>query len=168
MKKVVGLFGLVFFATIGVAQSPTFMYSVYMNGFMKYVQWPAEENQGDFEIAVLGESPVFAELKLMSEKKKMGGTRSIHVTKINSMDEYKKSHIIYVTPNWTAKYSEINAKIGEAPVLLVTDQAGGANKGCVNFINNKEGKLAFEINQEQMTKHKLRAASELMRLAIVN
>ena len=168
MKKIVGLFGLVLLTTCAFGQSPTFMYSVYMNGFIKYVQWPAEENQGDFEITVLGESPVFAELKLMAEKKRAGGTRTIHVTKISSLTEYKKSHILYITPEWTTKFSDVASKTGEAPVLLVTDQAAGVNRGCVNFVNNKEGKLAFEINQEQMTKHKLRAASELMRLAIVN
>ncbi|MBS1680145.1 MAG: YfiR family protein [Bacteroidetes bacterium] len=168
MKKIVGLVGFIFLATIGFGQTQNFqMHTVYMYAFAKFVKWPPEDSQGDFEIAVLGDSPILSELKTMAEVKKAVG-RPFKITKINSMTDYKKSHILYISPNWTEKYSEIAAKIGEAPVLLVTEQATSANKGCVNFVSSKEGKLAFEINQEQLSKHKLRAASELMRLAIVN
>lgn len=102
----------------------------------------------------------------MSEKKK-AGTRTIKVTKIAAITDFKGGHILYVPIDWSAKFSEVAAKVGDAPVLLVTEKATGANRGCVNFIN-KDGRLAFEINQEQFAKHKLKAASELMRLAVTN
>jgi hypothetical protein len=143
------------------------MYSLYMYSFTRFVQWPAEVSQGDFEIAVLGESPILAELKKMAEIKK-AGTRPIKVTKINSMAEYKKSHILYLSTDWSAKFNEVSAKVGEDPVLLVTDQAAAANRGCVNFVNNKDGKLAFELNQTAIGKHKLKVSAELSRLAIAN
>ena len=143
------------------------MYSLYMYSFTRFVQWPEEESKGDFEITVLGESPILAELKKMAELKK-AGTRPIKVTKISSLAEYKKSHILYLSSDWSAKFSEVAAKIGEDPVLLVTDQASATNRGCVNFVNNKEGKLAFELNQAAIGKHKLKVSAELSRLAIVN
>ncbi len=142
-------------------------YTLFMYSFTKFVQWPPEDNNGDFEIAVLGESPILSELKTMAEKKR-GGSRPIHITKINALSEYKKSHIIFVSPDWSAKYPEVVTKIGDAPVLLVTEQATGANKGAVNFVNNKEGRLAFELNQTDLAKHHLKASAELTRLAITN
>ena len=90
----------------------------------------------------------------------------IHVTKISSLGEFKKGHILYIGSDWVPRYQEVAAKIGDDPVLLVTEQATGANKGNVNFVNNKEGKLAFELNKPAIEKHKLKVSAELSRLAI--
>lgn len=167
MKKI--LFGAVFF----VVSAPSFgqsqnyqTHTLFMYGFMKYVQWPAEDAQGDFEIAVLGDSPILAELKLMAEKKKLG-TRSIRVTKVASIDEVKKSHILYVSPAFNARYGEVASKVGDQAVLLITELAPAASKGCINFVN-KDGKLAFEMNQASLTKQHLKASNELIRMAITN
>ncbi len=138
-----------------------------MYSFTKFVQWPPDVSNGDFEITVLGESPVFSELKTMAEKKKIG-SRPIHVTKINSLSEFTKSHILFVSPDWQAKYPDVVAKVGDAPVLLVTELAPANNKGSINFVNNKEGRLAFELNTVDMAKHHLKASAELTRLAILN
>ncbi|MBI1769386.1 MAG: YfiR family protein [Bacteroidetes bacterium] len=168
MKKLVLSVALIISVLAGFAQSQNFQtHTLFMYSFTRFVQWPAEESTGDFEIVVLGDSPILNELKAMSEKKK-AGSRTIHVSKISSIADFKKGHILYVPTDWTAKYAEVNAKIGESPVLLVTEQAPTANKGCINFVNNKDGRLAFELNQTQMGKHKLRATAELTRMAIVN
>lgn len=168
MKKFILPCAFVFVAGVSFGQTQNFqMYSLYMYSFTRFVQWPAEESQGDFEITVLGDSPVLTELKKMAEIKKASG-RQIKVTKINSLADYKKSHILYLSSDWSAKFTEVAAKIGEDPVLLVTDQATANNKGCVNFVNNKEGKLAFELNQAAIGKHKLKVSAELSRLAIAN
>jgi hypothetical protein len=50
---------------------------------------------------------------------------------------------------------------------VVTEQDGLALKGShINFVL-KDGKLAFELNQNALTKNKLKAANELTRLAIL-
>ena len=103
----------------------------------------------------------------MAERKK-AGSRIIHVSKISSLAEYKKSHILYIGTDWTSKFQEVAAKIGEDPVLLVTEQATAANKGCINFVNNKEGKLSFELNRPSLDKHRLKVSAELSRLAVTN
>lgn len=143
-------------------------HTLFMYGFTKYVQWPAEDSQGDFEILVLGESPVLAELKAMAEKKKVNGTRTIKVAKINSLDEIRKSNMLYVSPSWSARLAEVLAKVGDEATLVITEQAAPAIKGSINFVNNKDGKLAFELNQASLTKHRLKASNELTRMAITN
>ncbi|HCW06212.1 MAG TPA: hypothetical protein DGG95_02480 [Cytophagales bacterium] len=168
MKKLVCSFALMILGYGGFCQTQNYQtYTLFMYSFTKFVQWPPEDAQGDFEIAVLGDSPIYNELKSMADKKK-AGVRSIKVTKIASMAEYKKSHILYIPSDWSSKFQDVANKVGDESVLLVTDQANGGNKGCVNFVNNKEGRLAFELNQAMMTKHKLRASAALSRLAIIN
>jgi len=166
MKKLIISLALIFVGLSAYSQSSNYQtYTLFVYSFTRFVQWPPEESTGDFEIVVLGDSPIVNELKLMAEKKKSRWGTTINVTKITSMAEYKKSHILYIVD--ANRFSEASNKVAEASVLIVTDQAAAANKGCINFFS-KEGRLAFEINKEQMTKHKLRAASELTRLAIIN
>ncbi len=167
-KKKIILCTLVFMCGASFGQTQNYQtYSLFMYSFTRFVQWPPEATTGDFEIAVLGESGILSELKTMAEKKK-AGNRTIHVTKINSLSEYKKCHILFVSPDWSAKYAEVATKVTDAPVLLVTEQAAGANKGSINFVNNKEGRLAFELNTPDLNKHHLKASAELVRLAVTN
>ena len=113
MKKFTLPCAFVLVAGVSFGQSQNFqMYSLYMYSFTRFVQWPAEQNQGDFEITILGDSPILSELKKMAEIKKAGGTRVIKVSKINSIADYKKSHILYLSTDWSAKYNEVAAKIG--------------------------------------------------------
>jgi hypothetical protein len=166
MKKLVISFALLFVSLSVFSQSSNYQtYTLFVFSFTRFVQWPPEESTGDFEILVLGDSPIVAELKTMAEKKKSRWGTTINVTKIASLADYKKCHILYIVDS--NKIPEVNAKVGDASVLLVTDQATGANKGYINFFT-REGRLAFEMNKDQMTKHKLRAANELTRLAVIN
>jgi len=166
MKRIILLYAFVSFAMAASGQQQNYQtHTLFMYSFTRFIQWPPEETQGDFEIVVLGESPILSELKVMAERKR-AGSRVIHISKIGSMAEFKKGHILYIGPDWTSKYAEVSAKIGDDPVLLVTEQATGANKGNVNFVNNKEGKLAFELNKPAIEKHRLKVSAELSRLAI--
>jgi hypothetical protein len=64
------------------------LHSVYIYGFTRYVEWPADYAQGDFEILVLGDSPIIDQLKEMAVAKKVG-ERSIKITKIASIAEIR-------------------------------------------------------------------------------
>jgi len=141
-------------------------YTLYMHGFAKYVVWPDEDKKGDFEIFVLGESPFIAELQKMAEKKKLGD-RTIKVAKLATLKEFQKGHVLFVPLAQSGQLSEVLTKIGDKSTLVITEQPGLGLKGShINFIT-KDGKLAFELNQTALSKHKLKAASELTRLAIV-
>lgn len=149
----------------GLAQSYQ-THSLFIYSFTKFVLWPETDRQGDFQITVLGDSPILSELKTMAEKKKAGG-RAITVNTINDITEFKKCHILFVSQNWSARFADVLSKVGEEPVLVVTEQPGLGSKGSgVNFIT-KDGKLAFELNQAALGRHKLKASAELSRLAIL-
>ncbi len=153
--------------TVGAGWAQNYQtHSLFIYSFTRFVQWPEDARQGDFQITVLGESPITDELKSMAEKKKASG-RTITVTTITDLSEFKKGHILFVSQSWSARLAEVLAKIGEEPVLVVTEQPGLGLKGSgVNFIT-KEGKLVFELNQSALGKQKLKASAELTRLAIL-
>jgi hypothetical protein len=142
------------------------LHGVYIYSFTKYVQWPDEANQGDFEIHVLGDSPILAELNEVSKKKKVG-ERPIKVTRIASVSDIKKCNILFVPVDKSGQLADVLSKVGTNATLVVTEQNGlGAKGSCINFID-RDGKLAFEINQAALTKQRLKASNELMRFGIV-
>jgi YfiR/HmsC-like len=166
MKRFICFF-FALFCAIGLSgQSNYQTYTLYIYNFAKLIQWPEEERKGDFEILVLGDSPVLPELEKMAERKKLGD-RSIKVTKIKSIGEFTKAHILFLSTEQSGQLNAVLGKLGGTSTLLISDQAGLAAKGTdINFVV-KEGKLAFELNQNAIGKHKLKSAAELNKLAIL-
>jgi hypothetical protein len=165
MKKVL----LILLAVVGFhaanAQSYN-LHPLYIYSFTKYVQWPEAYNQGDFEIMVLGESPIFDELNKMAQAKKVGD-RAIKVSKIPNASGLKKCNILFVPSRKSGELADILAKIGTQSILVITEEPGlGAKGSNINFIV-KDGKLAFELNQSAFGKQSLKVSNELTRLAIL-
>src|SRR5688572_9226142 len=142
------------------------MHSVFIYSFTRYVQWPDAYNQGDFEIMVLGDSPIFDELKAMAQAKKVGD-RPIKITKIKEASEIRKCNILFLSTTKSAQIAEVMEKVNTQSILVVTEEPGLAQKGSdINFIV-KDGKLAFELNQASVNKQGLKVSIELTRLAIL-
>jgi YfiR/HmsC-like len=86
---------------------------------------------------------------------------------LSNLTDIKKCNILFVPADKSAQLSDILTKVGANATLVVTEQNGVGAKGSgINFIE-KEGKLAFEINQVALTKQRLKASNELMRFGIV-
>jgi uncharacterized protein DUF4154 len=149
----------------GMAQSYK-MHTVFIFSFTRYIQWPDAYNGGDFEILVLGDSPIVDELKSMSQVKKVGD-RAIKVTKINDVSEIRKCNILFIPTAKSPQIAEVLAKIAAQSILVVSEEQGLGAKGTnINFVT-KDGKLAFELNQGATTKQGLKVSNELSRLAIL-
>jgi hypothetical protein len=165
MKKAVLLMFLLVAGNLLLAQNPKHQ-SVFIYSFTRYVIWPDAYNAGDFEILVLGDSPVIAELKAMAQAKKVG-ERTIKVTKINNASEIRKANILFVSSGKAAEFEGVVNKVNTQSILIITEEPGlGAKGSNINFVV-KDGKLAFELNQGAMTKQSLKASTELSRLAIM-
>jgi hypothetical protein len=149
------------------AQEHYAMYGVFFYNFTKYIQWPDDYNQGDFEILVLGETPMTAELKKLAERKKING-RSFKIIEITSVNEIKKCQAIFLAASSPQLLPSVAKKIKGLPVLLVTEMDGATKKGAAINHLEKEGKPAFEINLETTSAHKLKVFSELVKWAVVD
>lgn len=151
--------------SLGFAQGYK-LHSVYIYGFTRYVIWPDEFNKDDFEIVVLGETPLTEELKLLSASKKVGD-RAIKITQISSPSEIKKCNILFVAAARSADLVGVISKVNNQPILIITEEAGlGAKGSHINFIM-KDGKLAFELNQAATAKHNLKISNTLTGMAIL-
>jgi uncharacterized protein DUF4154 len=142
------------------------MHTVFIFSFTRYIQWPDAYSGGEFEILVLGDSPIVDELKAMAQVKKVGD-RAIKVTKINNVSEIRKCNILFIPASKSPQIAEVLAKVTTQSILVVSEEQGlGAKGSNVNFVT-KDGKLAFELNQGATTKQGLKVSNELSRLAIL-
>ncbi|MBL7858272.1 MAG: YfiR family protein [Cyclobacteriaceae bacterium] len=165
MKKTTLFILLLFGFQFVEAQTQKYQ-SVFIFSFTRYVQWPDAYNQGDFEILVLGDSPIINDLKDMAQSKKVGEGRAIKVTKINGIGDIRKANILFVSANKSSQLADVLDKVNTQSILVITEEPGlGAKGSNINFIV-KDGKLAFELNQTSMSRQNLKASTDLSRLAI--
>jgi hypothetical protein len=165
-----GLKGLIFlfflhFVSLLHAQQQT-GYVVHANiiyRFTKYIDWPPSSKSGDFNIGVVGDSPVFHELN-KSIAGKWVGNQKINIKKISASAPAFDCQILYISDDAVKSIKKIAGKTANTPVLLVSETEGMAEKGsCINFVIVAD-RLKLEINPSNIEQRELGIASELLQL----
>ncbi len=142
------------------------LHSMMIYNFLKYIQWPAGKNSGEFVIGVVGAESVYETLNSWYGNKTRGDKKFI-IKKLSEKDDLTQCQLLYVGKTASAKFKDVLNKIGSQPVLTVTNQNGLAQQGsCINFkvVNNR---LKFELNQAAIAKSNLKSSSQLAAMAIV-
>lgn len=156
------------FSYKGKAQSLV-EYSVHANiiyHFTKYIDWPDNKKDGDFIIGVVGDTPLFDELKKVIANK-MAGNQKIIVKNISPSNTSFDCHILFLSEEEFSSLKKISARIAESSILLVCEDEGAASRGaCINFKIESQ-RLKLEINKINIQQHRLNIASELLRLGTV-
>lgn len=165
LKLILGIVLVAISFQTSFAQKEKF-HSVFIYNFSKYVKWPESKNSEKFVIGMLGKSPIEEELEVMSKTKKVNGT-PIEIKQFNSVDEISDCHILYISASASNSLGKVISQIENKPVLIVTDNPGSAYKGAtINFIN-QNGKIRFELNQQNAESKGLKVAGSLANLAIL-
>lgn len=142
-------------------------YSLYVYNFMKYIEWPENNSQGDFIILVLGKSGIEKELRNMALQKKLKG-RNIIVKSITTIDEIKDCQLIYLSEQKSSFIKEINARFKNKDFLIVGEKDGLAYKGAsLSFATLDNDELSFDINKKVIAQHNLKISESLIKLGTV-
>ncbi len=141
-------------------------HSIFIYNFCKYVKWPENQSSGKFVIGVFGNPKIQKDLTTMASTKKINGMQ-IEVRKISSTAEIGDCNILYVANSESDKMDQITSVTINQSVLIVTDKPGLAQKGAmINFVEI-DGKIKFELNQQNAESHGLKVAGSLASLAIL-
>jgi hypothetical protein len=144
-------------------------YAIYANiiyRFTKYINWPEDKKTGDFIIGIVGDSPLYEELRNFTTGKTVG-SQKIVVKRISSAATYGNCQILFVCEDESSSLKKIAALTAGVPVLLLSESEGLAHKGsCINFIIIDEH-LKLEINKNNIGQRNLGIASELLSLGII-
>lgn len=142
------------------------LHSMMIYNFLKYIQWPASANSGQFVIGVIGDDEVYNTLNAWyGEKERMG--RLLRVKKLSSPSEAKDCQLVYIGFSASGKFEEVQGVVSTEPILIVTDKNGLGQKGSgINFkiVNNR---LKFELNQSALSTSQLKVSSQLTAMAIM-
>jgi hypothetical protein len=156
----------VFFITVSSQAQQASDYAVHANilyRFTKYIDWPEEKKSGDFIIAVLGDTPLYEELKTSMINKKVGNQKII-IKKFSGGATDFNCHILFISEDESSNIRKISSKTAGASVLLVSESEGLAQKGsCINFVIAAD-RLKLEINKANVEARQLGIASELLQL----
>jgi hypothetical protein len=142
-------------------------YAVHANiiyHFTKYINWPGLSKSGEFVIGIVGDSPIYDELKKMMSYKSVGNQRIV-VKQFGKAQANFNCQILFITGDESNTLKKIAAKTEGEPVLLVCEEDGMALRGaCINFTIQSQ-KLTLEINVQNIEDRQLNIANELLRLA---
>jgi hypothetical protein len=134
--------------------------------FTKYINWPEEKRSGEFVIGIVGQTPLYEELKSYTSNKTAAG-QPIVVYKISASAGSYNCHIIFISNEESRSIKKIAAATAATPTLLVSESDAVAREGsCINFIEVAD-RLKLEINKSIIEKRKLEIAIELLSLGIV-
>lgn len=165
MRKLFFILTFLFLGTAIHAQNYQ-LHSVYIYSFIRYVQWPGEDNSSDFVIGVLGDSPLVPHLEKMAQVKK-AGNRSIVIKTFNTVSEVENCEILFMSKESGNQLAGLLSQLKGQNTMVITEEEGMAKEGSnINFVV-RNGKLAFELNKAAMDRSQLKVSTELTRLAIL-
>ena len=142
------------------------LHSMMIYNFLKYIQWPGNQNTGDFVIGVLKDDNVYGTLNTWYGNKERGGKKFI-IKKISSLAEASSCQLVYVGTAGSNQFEDLLTTLGGNSTLTVTNKRGlGAKGSCINF-KVIDGRLKFEMNQAAIANAKLRTSSQLTSMAIL-
>jgi len=141
-------------------------YSVHANiiyRFTRYIDWPAAQKEGDFIIGIVGDSPLYDELKKTMTNKTVGDQKII-IRKFSSTAVSFNCEILFISEEESGNIKKIVLRTANQPILLLSESDGLAEKGsCINF-NIVSDHLKLEINKSTILQRNLSIASELLQL----
>ena len=134
--------------------------------FTKYIDWPINKKAGDFIIGIVGDSPLYDELKSLSANKTVGNQK-IAVIKMSPSAGSYNCHILFIGEEESSSLKKIAILTAGAAILIISESDGLARKGsCINFITVDE-RLKLEINKSNVEQRNLGIASELLELGTI-
>jgi hypothetical protein len=134
--------------------------------FTQYVEWPADKQQGDFVIVVLGSDDITAHLAEMAKVRKVG-SRKIVVKEINTISEAQDASIVFLPASMKSQLSSVMSYTMANSILLVSEGDKIASAGaCIGFVLNA-GKPGFEINTASVQSSNLKVSAKLTSLGTV-
>ncbi len=142
------------------------VYSMMVFNFVKYVQWPTNDNSKEFVIGVVGNTEIYNTLTAWYGGKAKGAKTYI-IKKFNNASEVTDCQVVFIDRSKSSEFAAVNEKVKGKGTLVVTDRNGLGSKGsCINFKTVDE-KLRFELNQQAIEASNLKVSSALTSMAIM-
>ena len=152
-----------------IAPSEYQVKAAFIYKFASYVQWPAASPGNaarPFTIGILGEDPFGPSFEEIVRGQKVG-QRPVRLVRFADVDDFTQCDILFISASEQLKVRRILATLRGAPVLTVADMDGFAERGGMINLTNEGKRIRFAINVAAIEHARLKAASQLLRLATI-
>ncbi len=149
----------------GAGQDESQVKAVFVLNFAKLTQWPADAHRDNepFTIAILGRIPSAAFMTTLKTQQ-IHGSKTL-VRHIESAEEARGSHLVYISPSERQRVSAILRELRHQNVLTVSDIEGFCEAGGMIGLVPIQNRLGFEINLGAVRQARLTVSSQLLKLA---
>ena len=133
----------------------------------QYVTWPEKNETYKFVIGVVGSVKDFETFQKLALEKRGFQNNPIEVRYLEGTNKIDKCHLLYVSEDCKIQIQKIIKTKKNKPILIISGEKGYGKSGSViNFVE-LDGKLKFELNQEQANRRGLQVSDMLKTLAIL-
>ena len=132
-----------------------------------HISWAEYNTDYKFVIGIVGNTADFKYFQSFASQHNQIKRHPIEVRYYACTDKIDECDLIYISEDCTIEIDRIVKKTRNEPILIVSGQQGyGSSGSVINFVD-VEGKIRFELNQEQARQRGLKVSDELKKLAIL-
>lgn len=150
------------FAADGIAADESAVEAAFLYNFALLTEWPALPTS-EFRICVMDSDAVLAALE--SVKKKQIKDHPVSVKSISSATQAQSCEVLFVGKPGHTSIGNLSRQIGNAPILVVSEENGYDPKNVIIALVAQQGRIAFKINRTSAMANSLTVSSKLLKLA---
>jgi hypothetical protein len=139
--------------------------AAFVYNFTKYIDWNSSGEGNEFDICVIGYSPIIKALTDIAQTKTVNG-KKIVIKQHYKPEDIRFCHILFIPKQSQYPLGEILSRVSRGTLTISEEEGFAAQGTALNFVvvNNK---LKFESNIKAIDEAGLKASSELLKLAII-
>jgi YfiR/HmsC-like len=134
--------------------------------FARYVEWPESAFASAVEplqICLLGRDTLGGALTALESRQV--NNRPVRVKIAMTSDEVRSCHVVFVSDSEERRIVPLLRSLAERPILTVSDMGGFVEFGGAIGIVQGDTRLQFDVNRRALEQVKLKASSQLLKLA---
>ena len=139
---------------------------MFIYNFTRYIDWSATDAKPDFQIAVIGASGITEQLNVIASRKKVNN-RNIIVRTLSPTDDFEGVQIVFIAKHNNLKSRELINYIKSKGILIITEESDIIHNGAHINLTTFDGKVKFEVNEENIRKDGIKISKELLQLAVI-
>jgi signal transduction histidine kinase len=119
---------------------------VIVSKFIKHTQWPEEAIETNFILGVYGDVDLYSLFSESFQNKAING-KDIEVILIDSVNQAKQAHLVYIAENKNRDLPKLAKKTRGYPVVLMSENDKNPQDSMVSLLfNEDESKIDIKVN----------------------
>jgi hypothetical protein len=157
-------------ATAPLATPPPTEYQVkaaFIYKFASYIQWPpitGVASARPFVIGIFGKDPFGQSFDQIVRGQSVQG-RPVVIRRLQGIEDASSCDILFISDSEKGNLRRIFAVLHDAPVLTIGDADRFGERGGMIHLTTENNRIRFDINVKAIERARLKAASQLLRLA---